>query len=189
MNTQQNQQIIDGIVSGDEIVLKAFYKKNMPYVHKYIIQYQGKEEDVQDIFQDALVVIYHKLRADELELTASIDAYFMGVCKNLWKNQLRKKQLLEYNELLLEKTIDPSASVTDLLTQKHQKDIYNNHFNKLSSRNQRILFMFFEGKSMKDIADITGYSEGYTRRKKYKIKELLISLVRNDPMYPELVMN
>ncbi|WP_299218997.1 sigma-70 family RNA polymerase sigma factor [uncultured Aquimarina sp.] len=188
MNATKNQKIIAGIIAGDHQTLKVFYKKNLPAARRLILKYNGTTEDVEDIFQDALVLLYHKLSAGDLELHKFIHTYFIGICKNMWRNQLRKKQMLEYNELLTDSAIDPSDSVMDIITKKHQQNVFNKHFDNLSNSNKSILRLFFEEKSNRDIADITGYSEGYARKKKCMIKERLQKMVQSDPVYGELVM-
>ncbi|WP_298311011.1 sigma-70 family RNA polymerase sigma factor [uncultured Aquimarina sp.] len=188
MNLTNNQKVVEGIIAGDSKVLKAFYKRNLPPVRRLILKYNGTTEDVEDIFQEALVLLYHKLRAGDMELHKFIHTYFIGICKNMWRNQLRKKQMLEYNELLTDGAIDPSDSVMDILTKKHQQNVFNKHFDTLSNTNKSILRLFFEEKSNRDIADITGYSEGYTRKKKCMIKERLQKMVQSDPVYGELVV-
>ncbi|WP_378184010.1 RNA polymerase sigma factor [Aquimarina sp. SS2-1] len=190
MNSIKKQQIIDGIVAGDSEILKAFYKKNLPYVKKYILKNQGTIEDVKDIFQEGLVLLYHKLRSDHLKLpVSSIHAYFIGVCKNMWRNKLRKQLKIEHQVLNKKNVIDLSDSIIESITYEHQLEIYRKHFSRLSNSSKYILDLFFEGKSMRDIANINGYSEGYTRKKKYLIKEHLNKMVQSDPIYNELVMS
>ncbi|MHA7056062.1 hypothetical protein ACWGOQ_0002510 [Aquimarina sp. M1] len=40
---------------------------------------------------------------------------------------------------------------------------------------------------MKEIANITGYTEGYARKKKFQVKEHLLLMIKKDPVYLELV--
>ncbi|WP_299433843.1 sigma-70 family RNA polymerase sigma factor [uncultured Aquimarina sp.] len=188
MNSTKNQQIIDGIIAGDSVILKAFYKKNLPVVKRLIQQYRGTTQDVEDLFQEALVLVYHKLRAGEIEFQTSIHSYFIGVCKNMWRNRLRKKRMLEYNEFVIDNAIDPSLSVTDRMIEEHQEDVYHKHFRRLSDSSKNVLRLFFEGKSMREIAENMEYTEGYTRKKKCMIKERLLGMVQSDPLYTELAV-
>jgi len=185
---QQNQILIEGIQKGDKAVLKAFYKKNLPYVHKYILRNKGRSEDVDDVFQDSLVLIYHKLRNGSLQINSSIHSYFMEVCKNKWRNQLRKQQKVYYNDLLVRQEQDRSELIVNNLTQEDKEQLYYKHVSCLKDDHKNILQLFFEGKSMREIAMITGYTEGYTRKKKFQIKERLLKMIKNDPVYQELVV-
>ena len=52
---------------------------------------------------------------------------------------------------------------------------------------QKLLELFFQKKSMDDIAVEMGYaSEGYARRRKSQCKDRLVELVKNDAVFREL---
>ncbi|AXT58011.1 sigma-70 family RNA polymerase sigma factor [Aquimarina sp. AD1] len=188
MNSTKNQYIVEGIITGNNDVLKSFYKKNLPAVRKIILKYQGTTEDVEDVFQEAMILVYHKLRTGDLELHQSIHAYFIGVCKNIWKNQSRKKRMLEYSEPIVQKAEDNDVSLYDKITNRDQEEVFYRHITKLTDSSRLVLGLFFEGKSMRDIANSTGYTEGYTRKKKCMIKDRLFQMVQNDPIYAELTV-
>lgn len=180
----KNQRIIAGIIDGDERILIRFYKENIQYIRRYILYNNGSHEDVEDIFQDALIVLYQKLQTSLLELKTPIKTYFYGICKNLWRNRLRKKEKLVINDDLAEEGSNDSLIIT--IENKEREYLYKKHFQKLSTSNKKLLSLFFEGRSMKEISKITGYSEGYARKKKFKAKKKLLEMIEKDPMYKEL---
>lgn len=188
-NTTEEQKILEGIVAGDEMTITKFYKKNLPYVRKYILQNLGNEEDVEDVFQDAMIFIYQKLKTDSLEIHSSIRTYFYGVCKNIWRNKVRKNKRLVLTEYLPEDIKIISPAVLKDLECKEQEYIYYKYFLRLSNTCREVLCLLFQGMSMKEIAKITGYSEGYTRKKKFECKRHLIEMIEKDPVYPELQDN
>jgi len=187
MNSTKSKKIIQGIIVGDEVILKAFYKKNLPLVHKYILQHKGRPEDVEDVFQDSLVLVYHKLRNGSLQINTSIHSYFIEVCKNKWRNQVRKQQRMRYDDLLIEREPDTKESIINTLTQEDKEQLYRKHLAVLKEDHKNILQLFLEGKSMREIANITGYTEGYTRKKKFMIKQCLLGTIKKDAAYWELV--
>ncbi|WP_106790811.1 RNA polymerase sigma factor [Aquimarina sp. Aq78] len=181
-----DQIIIAGIINGDEKILTCFYKENIRYIQGYILRNNGNPEDVEDVFQDALVVLYQKLRSGLLELRVPIKTYFYGICKNLWRNRLKKKKKLILDDgwyRFEEETSEPL--ITDIENQEREH-LYRKHFQKLSTENKKLLSLFFEGRSMKEISKIIGHSEGYTRKKKFEAKKKLLKMIEKDPMYNEL---
>ncbi len=181
-----DQIIIAGIIDGDDKILTCFYKENIRYIQGYILRNNGNLEDVEDVFQDALVVLYQKLRSGLLELRVPIKTYFYGICKNLWRNRLKKKKKLVIDDgwyRFEERT--NNALIADIENQEREH-LYRKHFQKLSIENKKLLSLFFEGKSMKEISKIIGYSEGYTRKKKFEAKKKLLNMIEKDPVYNEL---
>lgn len=189
MSNTEERKILEGIVAGDKVVLTKFYKKNLPYIRHYILQNSGNKEDVEDVFQDAMVFIYQKLKTESLELNASLNTYFYGVCKNIWRNRLRKNKKLVITEDIQEDTEISTPKVIEDIEQKEREHIYRKHFLNLSSTCRQVLNLLFQGNSMREIALITGYSEGYTRKKKFECKRYLIEMIEKDPMYQELQLN
>ncbi len=183
----QDQTIIAGIINGDQFILNNFYLDQRKYVKSYILKNSGNIQDVEDIFQDALLLLYQKLYFEQLKITVSLNTYFFSICKNMWRNQLRgshKKTMTDH--------IPPNSNeeITDYL-QHYLENIerellYKKCFQKLSMSNQLVLELFFQGKSMQEIALETGLSEKYTRKKKYDAKKKLLEILEKDPMYQEL---
>ncbi len=188
MNSAEDQKILKGIVAGDEKIITAFYQKNMRYIRRYILQNFGNEQDVQDVFQDTLILIYEKHKAGELVLHSPLRTYFYGVSKNIWRNRLRKNKRMVITEEINEdaEIIDPE--VIEDIENKEREHVYRKHFLKLSGTCREVLGLLFEGKSMKEIAEITGYSEGYTRKKKFDCKQSLMDVIAKDPLYKELTV-
>ena len=182
----QDQTIITGIIQGDERILNCFYKENIRYVQGYILRNYGNAEDVEDIFQDALVVLYQKLKAGLLEIRVPVRTYFYGICKNLWRNRLRKlkRSVVNHAHYRFDEEVD-EIGYEDIENQEREL-LYRKHFQNLSADHRELLGLVFEGKSMKEISQIKGYSVGYTRKKKFLAKKKLLSMIEEDPMYNEL---
>ncbi|WP_299897850.1 sigma-70 family RNA polymerase sigma factor [uncultured Aquimarina sp.] len=179
-----DEEILNGIVENDRVIIKAFYRDNLKYIRKYIIQNSGNKEDVEDVFQDAMVVLYEKLLSNNLKLTVRLKTYFFGICKNLWKQRLAKKRSIFLTNTLQEGEMQ-DTTIEDL-TNQERGNLYRKYFVSLSLACQQLLELVFEDKSMREIAEITGYSELYCRRKKYKCKKSLMEQIENDPLYDEV---
>ena len=72
-----------------ELALKELYRRLFPIIKSYIQKNNGTEEDAADIFQDAIVVFYEKVRLNQFQLTSTIRTYIYSVCRHLWLNKLR----------------------------------------------------------------------------------------------------
>lgn len=184
----KDEIIIRGIIDGDEKILTRFYEENMRYIQGCIFRNQGNLEDLEDVFQDALVILYQKLNSDPLGIRGSIKTYFYGICKNIWRNKLKKsgKLITENNQKRFDKESKDNL-ISDIENQEREH-LYRKYFQKLSTDNKDLLNLFFERRSMKEISVITGYSEAYTRRKKFLAKKKLTEMIEEDPIYEELIV-
>jgi len=182
-----DQRIITGIINGDEKVLNQFYRENIRYIQGYILRNYGNAQDVEDVFQDAMVVLYQKLKSGVLEIRVPITTYFYGICKNTWRNRRRKnKRLVIEEEFEVYESTSYDISLEEI-EHKEKEHLYRKHFQNLSTDHRKILCLFFEGKSMKEISLIIGCTEGYTRKKKFMAKKKLIKMIEEDPCFGELM--
>lgn len=175
--------IINGIRNQDDKILNWLYDNYLQSVKKYVLSNSGSAEDVSDVFQDTIIVIYKQITEDKLNLTTDLKGYFFGVARNVWSAQLRRNQ----KTVLLEAGIDPP----DDEDAEEQSDptlerIVSRVFQKLKPDEQKILKLFSEGESYANIAsEMDLRNETNARQKKYASKEALLTLLKADPEYQE----
>ena len=63
----------------------------LPSVKKYISANSGTADDAKDIFQDALVILYKNVQSESFTLSVPLKTYLLAVTKNLWLQELRRR--------------------------------------------------------------------------------------------------
>ncbi|NAS31136.1 sigma-70 family RNA polymerase sigma factor [Flavobacteriaceae bacterium R38] len=184
----KEEQLIQGILDGDSLILKEFYKKTYPGVRNYVLKNSGKEEDAEDVFQDALVLVYQKLKAKNLQLNCELSTYVHAVSKNIWLSKLRRVKKVTYDGDLIDDTEILDKNVIEEIEKSERINIFRKHFLKLNDKCREVLGLFFDGNSMKVIAEKMGFTVSYTRKKKFECKKELLDMIEKDPMYQELNM-
>ena len=173
--------IITGVHNQDDKVLNWLYDNYFQSVRNHVLNNSGSDDDVSDVFQDAIIVLYNQITEDKLRLTSDLKGYFFGIARNVWNSQLRKKQ----------KTIELEFDLPDEEETEDQSDptlerIISRVFQLLKPDQQMVLNLFSDGLSYEEIAvKLNLKNEVYARRKKYLCKEALLELVKEDPEYQE----
>jgi RNA polymerase sigma factor (sigma-70 family) len=173
--------IIIGVRNQDDKVLNWLYDNYFQSVKNHVLSNSGSDEDVSDVFQDTIIVLYNQITDDSLNLTTDLKGYFFGIARNVWSAQLRKKQ----------KTIELEIDLPDEEETEEQSDpilerIISRVFQRLKPDQQMVLSLFSEGHSYEEIAvKMNLKNEVYARRKKYLCKEALLELVKEDREYQE----
>ncbi len=177
-----DSDIINGIKRQDNNVLTYLYDAYYDMVRDHLKKNSGSEEDVYDVLQESVVVLYKQVTSGSLNLTSDLKGYFFGVARNIWNTQLRYKSKIT--------TLD-----TDIPEESDQTDITNALLEKIVARSfallkedcQMIINLYMEGHSYEEIARRMGLkSEEYARRKKYLCKEALMEIIKTDPEYQDL---
>jgi len=179
--THTDRKLIEGIKKGEDKTLNYLYESYFDTVKSHILKNAGSEDDVYDVFQDAMMVLYKKVHTNNFELTSDLKAYVFGISRNLWNNQLRmKKKVTELN------TDIPDDDDLEKLLDTPIEQIVQRSFLKLSPECQKVLTLFMEGKTYDEIAgEMTYKSSTYARRKKYLCKESLLKIIKEDPDFKD----
>ena len=173
--------IIEGLRKQDDKILNWLYDNYFQSVKNYMLKNSGSSDDVSDVFQDSIIILYNQIIEDKLKLTGDLKGYFFGVARNVWNAQLRKKQKTTGLEVDMPDNDDIDGSDDPILER-----IVGRAFQKLKPDQQMILNLFSEGHSFEVIAKIMDLkNETYARRKKYLCKESLLEIVKEDPEYQE----
>ena len=173
--------IIEGVRKQDDKILNWLYDNYLQTVTNYVLKNSGSKEDVSDVFQDSIIILYKQITEDNLNLTTDLKGYFFGIVRNIWNSQLRiKKKTTELEfDLADENEIE---DINDPILER----IISRAFKKLKPDQQTILNLFSEGQSYEEIAKVMNLkNEIYARRKKYLCKEVLLEIVKEDPEYQE----
>lgn len=72
--------------------LTRLYRRTYPVVERLVRRQGGSAQDAQDVFQDALLVLYEKTVAETLVLTAAPGTYLVAVSGNLWRRELQRRR-------------------------------------------------------------------------------------------------
>jgi len=147
-------------------------------VKKYILSNSGVADDAKDIFQDALVVLYKNVQSENFTLTVSLKTYLLAIVKNLWLQELRRRNKMPV-------TTD-EAEIPDINFNENKNfEIAKAAFNLLGERCRQLLILFyFKKKTYKELASFLGFGDEKTaKNQKYrclqKAKENYITLSTN----------
>jgi RNA polymerase sigma factor (sigma-70 family) len=180
-----DEQIIEGIVNHDRSVLKYIYNTQFGRIRRYIMLKGGDTYIIKDIFQEALLIIYTKIRSNDFNLTCSFSTYFFAVCKNLWFHELRMRSRLNTGLYASEDLVEDPEPTHEILPEL--KKLVEYHFNTLSEDCKKILEMHFKNVSLADICQIMGYKNvKYAADRKYRCKQYLFNRIINDPKYKKI---
>jgi len=182
-----DQALLNGLLEGRDEIILELYRGCFGTVRHYVLSNHGSEEDVKDIFQDALMVIFQKARRNELQLSCSLNTYIYSVCRNLWLKQIsmRKKMVLQPEND--EEITDPDSDIESWHHYNERVIFYRKTFEELSEDCKRILKLFMSGESISNITRIMGYSsEQHTKNRRYRCKLSLIQRIRSNSIYNEL---
>ena len=86
----KEKALLEGLAANDKKAVEAIYQDNYNMVQSLIINNNGSSDDAKDIFQEAMIVLYEKVRSGSFELNCQIKTYVYSVCRRLWLKRLQQ---------------------------------------------------------------------------------------------------
>src|ERR1700759_1764521 len=83
-----DNEVILGILNNSESALKKLYVAYFPMVLQLIISNNGNEDEAKDIYQEAIIVLYNKVKSGNFELSSKLKTYIYSICRRLWLKRL-----------------------------------------------------------------------------------------------------
>lgn len=166
--------------------IQLIYNKYAKQIVTLIVKNSGTEDDGYDIFQEALVDIYHMAQEKDFVLTTSFGAFLSIVCKRKWLNALKKNQRMPVTNLeqsVLYVEDDSSKQWDDMLEKVDKENRVMALLNTMGESCQQIIKRCMTEKHQEKIAEALGISYAYLRKKKSECMATLIRKVKESSLF------
>lgn len=182
----KEQKLLQKLRARERSAIQHLYNTAYQLIENYVRRHLGDISGAKDIFQDSIIILYKKIDIPDFKLTTSVQAYLLGICKYLVIRQKSKAYRNAHSVLLESMTGDQSEFEKDILEQERY-ELFSRHFEQLGESCKKVLSLYFQKKSMADIARIMGFSSvGYAKKRKFNCQKKLIKMIKEDPTYHAL---
>lgn len=176
--------LLEGLRKRDHKVLSKIYSQYYPLILSYVLHNSGVESDAKDIFQEAIIVVYKLTESKEFTINENFGSFLMGIAKRIWLKQIRQHTIHEKFVDQSEKNGFEEQPSELELENEHELNLIRKHIVNLGEDCRKVLMWSAEGVKNEEIAKRLGYkSEKVIRTKKYKCKEALIKMIKQDPNF------
>ena len=83
-----DREVVLGILNNSEDALNRLYIGYFPMVLQFILNNNGDEDDAKDVYQEAIIVLYNKIKGGNFELSSKLKTYIYSVCRRIWLKKL-----------------------------------------------------------------------------------------------------
>jgi RNA polymerase sigma factor (sigma-70 family) len=185
MRNYSDEELIKGLQQRNPGCIDYLYQEFYPVIRHYLKQNSGNQQDVEDLFQDIIIVVYKRSLVEPFTLECSLKTYFMSIGKNLWLQRLERKYKLLYqadyeaHEPECTYAMEEQEMMEEGLEQQR---LFYKHLMQLPNDCRRLLQLYCLKVPYKEIATLMKYKdEVYVKTRKYSCKKLLRKRIFNDP--------
>jgi RNA polymerase sigma factor (sigma-70 family) len=157
-------------------------EQHEPMIHALVRQKGGdNDEDVNPVLHDAVIALVQKVKSGEFDNgRTKLSTYLYAIARNTLNNQLRKRHF-ETQKLQEHFPLLSFNDVEKTMEDKEKKEKIAAAILKLDKPCQKVLFDYWwEGKSLKEIADEMGKSQDAVKQRHHRCIQRLRDLLEND---------
>jgi RNA polymerase sigma factor (sigma-70 family) len=131
---------------------------------RWLSRYHKDYEEIQDVYQDAVLVLYENVKRPEFQLTASVQTYLNSICRNQLLTKHRKN-----SKMHLVAIDDYDAQITDWFhdndnspEKEERLSLLEKAFEAFRIKNEKcyqiLKMQYYDKFKMSKIADLVGLS-------------------------------
>jgi RNA polymerase sigma factor (sigma-70 family) len=132
------------------------------------------------MLQEALVILWERVRDGRFQYTARLSTFVVGTVKNLWLRRLARGRREFPSDGAVDTAADPDDSPLDALIERERTGAVRNALHRIGEPCRTILLLFYwEQASMEEIASRLGFANAETAKaRKYQCKKSLQQILR-----------
>lgn len=187
MNSENNEKaLLQGLATNDKKAVETIYRENYNMIQSLIINNNGSADDAKDIFQEAMIVLYEKVRSGTFELNCQIKTYVYSVSKRLWLKKLQQSS--RYSPPIEDQ--EASVPVDDEIAEHEKRDaefeMMDKAISSLGEPCKSLLEAYYlQKQNMQVIAANFGYTNAdNAKNQKYKclmrLKKIFFAHYKNE---------
>ncbi|MEO1517576.1 MAG: RNA polymerase sigma factor [Bacteroidota bacterium] len=168
---------IEGLRNSDSQVIQEIYSRYSRKILDHVKTNSGSASDGDDVFQEALIIIYRMCLKEDFALTASFYTLLYGVASRVWLKQLAKRK--RAGEVMF----DESGEYIDEDRIAEEMEWYANYqlmlqkIDQLPDNCRKIIQLCLQGKKPREITKLFQYKAGVASGRIAKCKDKLRKLM------------
>ena len=185
--SEQEILLLEGLGKEDTAAIEQIYRDNFNMIQSMVIQNSGSYDDAADLFQEAMIVLFEKVKTGKFELNCQLKTFIYSVCRKLWLKKLQSAQRFKFQEQtdLLEQTVPVEDELEKHEQQQADFALMEQAMSKIGEPCKSLLEAYYvHKKPMLEIATHFGYTNAdNAKTQKYKclvrLKKLFFAQYKN----------
>lgn len=176
---QSDAHILDRMRNGDEGALDILYRTNRSAVMSYVVRNSGNRDDADDLLQEALVILWERVRTGRYSHDAKLSTFLYATVRNIWLRRLSRRKFESTQEIDPEAQSREEPTALEELIASERGEHLQKALERLGEPCRSLLLLFYwEEQSMDEIARRLGFANADTAKsKKYQCKKALRDLI------------
>jgi len=176
----EESKLLNALRNGDDHALVDLFHQNRRSIASLIIRNHGTEDDVEDVLQESLIILWERIHHGSFEYQAKLSTFIYATAKNIWFRRLsRHRREISITDDTFE-VADKGATPLEELEENERVLAIQQAMEQIGNPCHDLLLLYYwKEMSMEEIARTLGFANADTvKSKKYQCKKVLERLVK-----------
>lgn len=175
------RRLLERIAAGDDRALLSLYNANWKVIVSYVVRNSGTTDDAKDLLQEALVILWERVRSGRFEQSARVGTFMYATVRNMWLRRLARRRREAGGTPAETQAVSDTPSPLEELMESEEASLVRDALDKLGDPCRRLLLLYYwEELPMEQIAAAMGFANADTAKsKKYQCKKSLEQILRS----------
>ena len=184
-SSASNASLLDGLMHGRSDAARAFCHRYGPRINRWVWRLLGADDDHDEVVQQVYVGLLSSL--SKLKDVNALDAFVDSVTIRTVRKEIRRRKLRRLFVSRTAETDADSLSVARPLREMHVRAFYR-MLDRLSTDDRTVFVLkHFEGLTMEEIAQRSGYSLRTANRRLYRATARLKEMMMKETVLIQLL--
>jgi RNA polymerase sigma-70 factor (ECF subfamily) len=172
-----DEVLVGRIAGGDQFAMRTLFCRYRIPLYRWILRLVGDEDFAEDLLSEVFLDVWRQ--AASFEARASVSTWLLAIARYKALGARRRQRMHdELDEGLASTLEDPADDPELVLQKKNLAELLRKSLARLSPEHGEVMDLtYYHGKSVKEIAEITGTKEATVKTRMFYARRNLADLV------------
>jgi RNA polymerase sigma-70 factor (ECF subfamily) len=175
-----DEMLVARIAQGDQLAMRTLFARHQTRVYRFVLRLVRNEATAEDVLSDVFLDVWRQ--ASRFGGHSAVSTWLLAIARFKAISATRRRTDLELDDETADSLPDPSVDPETALQRKHAAEVLHQWLAQLSALHAEVIdLVYYHGKSVKEVAEITGVAEATVKTRMFYARKKLAELVQNVP--------
>jgi RNA polymerase sigma-70 factor (ECF subfamily) len=170
-------ELIARIAAGNRLAMQVLYTRFNKRVYRFALRLVGSESTAEDVVSEVFLDVWRK--AGTFEGRAQVSTWLLGITRNKALDTRKQRSTEALDEAVAETIEDPANNPEVEIQKKDMRAVMRKCLAEMSPVHREIIdLVYYHGKSIDDVAKITGVGHATVKTRMFYARKRLADLLR-----------
>jgi RNA polymerase sigma-70 factor (ECF subfamily) len=171
-----DEALIRRIAAGDQLAMRTLFARHRIPLYRWLLRIVRNETVAEDLLSDVFLDVWRQ--AASFQGRASVSTWLLAIARYKALSARRARVDAELDAHLASTIADPADDPEAVLQKKNRSEVLRDSLASLSPEHSEVIdLVYYHGKSVKEVADITGVGEATVKTRMFYARRKLADLV------------